>query len=688
MATEIFAQPSLPPFQQIATETIVPNLCTMLNEHRAALKRLLSSSTVPTWSTLMQPLEDMGDELNQFWSPISHLHGVMQSESLRKAYNEALPLLTEYHTELSQNESLYQAVLALSQSDAFKQLTKAQQKIIENDLRDFKLAGIALPLDKKARMAELNLKLSELTTRFSENLLDATNAWSLTIADEATLAGLPDQAKQLASDNAKERNVNGFVFTLDYPSYSTAIKFLDNRVIRQQLYTAFVTRASDVNDDGSKWDNTQIMEDILKVRHEIAALVGFENFAEYSLATKMADKPADVLNFLSDLLSKSKPMADSEYQEIAALAMKDGITDLQSWDVPYYSEKLQVSKFQFTQEDFRPYFPIQPVLNGLFGLVSKLYGITIKEQTNIETWHNDVRFFALYDNQGDLRGGFYIDLYARPNKRDGAWMDECRVRRQLKNKQIQHPVAYLTCNFMRPVSNKPALLTHDDVLTLFHEFGHCLHHMLTKVDFASVSGINGVPWDAVEFPSQFMENFCYEKELLQSISAHYQTGEPLPDELYNKLLAAKHFQTGLQMVRQLEFSLFDFRLHLEYDPTKTKQVQAMLNNVRKLTAVASVPEFNRFQHSFSHIFAGGYAAGYYSYKWAEVLSSDAYAKFEEQGLYDPSIGQAFMQHILEVGGVRDPMESFVAFRGRKPTVDALLRHSGITANTKKTKLDT
>jgi oligopeptidase A len=419
------------------------------------------------------------------------------------------------------------------------------------------------------------------------------------------------------------------------------------------------------------------MEDLLNARHEIAQLVGFNDYTEYSLATKMAKKPDDVLTFLHDLLARSKPIAAAEYNEIKEFALNtDGITDLHAWDIPYYSEKLQESKFHFTQEELRPYFPIDQVLSGLFTLVNRLYGITIREDKNIDVWHPDVRFFSIYDEQQQLRSGFYIDLYARPHKRDGAWMDDCITRRNI-NGNIQIPIAYLTCNFMPPVAGKPALLTHDEVITLFHEFGHCLHHMMTKVDFASAAGIHGVPWDAVEFPSQFMENFCWEKDVLAQMAKHYDTGDALPDALYQKMLASKHFQTGLQMIRQLEFALFDFRLHRFFDPDKPRQVQAMLDAVRKETMVAVIPEFNRFQHSFSHIFAGGYAAGYYSYKWAEVLSADAYAQFEEQGIFNESVGRAFLHHVLEVGGVPDPMTAFVAFRGREPKIDALLRHSGI-----------
>lgn len=680
MSHDKFQQDSLPRFSDIDPAAIPAMMKQAMDDNRERLKTLLNAQTAYTWANLLQPLEDMGDDLGKKWSPIAHLHGVMESEALRKAYNAVLPELTNYFTEVSQNEKLYQAVAAIAESPAFAQLDKAQRKIIENDLRDFKLAGIHLPADQKAHLAELEQTLSQLTTTFSEHLLDATNAWILAVTDKAKLDGLPAQAVQLAIENAKKRNMEGYVFTLDFPSYSTALKYLRKRDLRKTLYEAYVTRASDVGPTAGKWDNSTVMEDILKVRHEIAQLVGFPNYAAYSLATKMAKDPNDVMHFLIDLLEKSKPIAEREYQEVAVLAKKlDGIEKLEAWDLAYYSEKLCEQEFQFTEEDLRPYFPVDKALSGLFWLVNKLYGLRVEEQKGIDVWHADVKFFDVYDADGTLRAGFYIDLYARSLKRDGAWMDDCRVRRRLSDHSLQLPVAYLTCNFMPPVDNQPALLTHDDVLTLFHEFGHCLHHMLTKVEQASVSGINGVPWDAVEFPSQFMENFCWEKETLAHIAGHYQTGAPLPDDLYQKMLAAKHFQAGLQMVRQLEFSLFDFKLHAEYDPAKGKQVQAALDAVRKMATVVPIAPFNRFQHSFSHIFAGGYAAGYYSYKWAEVLSADAYAQFEENGIVDEATGQSFLKNILEVGGVVDPKEAFIAFRGREPKIDALLKQSGITS---------
>lgn len=667
----------LPRFDAIEPAMIKENLEARLNHNRQVFHQLLTSSLF-TWDNLMQPIENMEDELNKFWSPIAHLHAVKESGTLREAYNQALPLLVKYNTEISQNEKLFQAISAIEKSARIASLNPAQKKIIENDLRDFRLSGIHLPNDKKIRIAELQKQLSQLTTKFSENLLDATQNWILHLTDEHLFVHMPPQARQLAIDNATQRGLKGFVLTLDYPSYSTTIKYLPQRELRKTLYEAYTTRASDRGPNAGRWDNTQIMNDILKIRYEIANLVGYKNFAEYSLTTKMAKTPARVLDFLNNLVSKSKKIAEHEFKELCEFAAHcDGVTSLEAWDISYYSEKLRQNKFHFSQEDLRAYFPIDRVLSGLFQLVNTLYGISIIEEPNVNVWHPTVKFFSIFDDQNNLRGGIYTDLYARSNKRDGAWMDECIIRRRVDEKTVQHPVAFLTCNFMPPSQNHPALLTHDDVMTLFHEFGHCLHHVLSQVDYPSAASISSLLWDAVEFPSQFMENFCWEKKLLDLIACHYQTHKPLPDELYRKMLAAKHFETGLQMLRQLEFALFDFRLHLEFNPKQENQIQDMLNKIRHEVAVIYPPEFNRFQHSFSHVFAGSYAAGYYSYKWAEVLSADAYAQFEENNLFDRATGKSFMENILETGGVLDPLSSFIAFRGREPTIDALLRQNGI-----------
>lgn len=669
----------LPQFSAIQPEHIEPAIKQLLDHHRRKLAKLLVQETF-TWENLLQPLEDMNDELSKMWSPVSHLYSVMETDALRAVYHACLPLITEYHTALMQDEHLFMAVDSIIKSMDYKNLNAAQHKVLENEIRDFKLIGIHLVPEKKKHMAELQQQLSLATTKFSDNVLDATGGWTFHLTAAEDLAGLSESLLQAAAENAKAKNMAGWILTLEFPSYSTAMKFVKNRDIRRQLYEAYVTRASDQGPNANRWDNTPIMSEILKIRHDIAQLVGFHNYAELSLATKMAKTPQEVLRFLHDLLAQAKPFAKAEIAELAKFAQSfDGCDKLQTWDVAYYSEKLQQSKFNFTQEELRPYFPLERALSGLFTIVKQLYGLEIREEKNIDVWHPQVQFFSIYDEQGKLRGGLYMDLYARPHKRDGAWMDDCRSRRKLIDGHIQYPVAYLTCNFMRPLAGGPALLTHDDVLTLFHEFGHCLHHLLTQVNYAAVSGINGVPWDAVEFPSQFMEQWCWEKETLPLISGHYQTNEPLPEALFNSLLAAKHFQAGMQMVRQLEFSLFDFRLHLEFDAKQQGQVLAMLNDVRKETALLETPAFYRFPHSFSHIFSGGYAAGYYSYKWAEVLSCDAFGQFEENGILDAKTGRAFLNTILEIGGVQDPLAAFTTFRGREPKVDALLRHNGLVS---------
>ncbi|MEO8401856.1 MAG: M3 family metallopeptidase [Gammaproteobacteria bacterium] len=678
MKNDLLNQKQLPSFSTIVPTEIEPLLKEVLNENRQKRQKLLANVKAVSWNTLLVPLEDMDNQLNKMWSPISHLHSVMESDELRAAYNACLPLLTEYHTELMQNETHYQAIKTISESPDFKNLHAAQRKVIENELRDFRLSGVSLPADKKLRFAELQKKLSKLTTQFSENLLDATHGWTFHVTELELLTGLPEQTLEIAAQNAKQKSKTGWILTLDYPCYSSVIKYLANRDLRKTMYEAYVTRASDVGPNAGRFDNTKLMEDIVQTRHELAQLLNFPSFAEYSLATKMAHDPNLVLTFLNDLVTKSKKSAEADMQELTEFAKsQDGITTLEPWDLPYYGEKLQESKYSISQEELRQYFPVNKVLEGMFTVMGRLFGIKIVERHDVDIWHPHVQFFEVYDNENNLRGYFYTDLYARPHKKDGAWMDECRVRQILPDNTLQYPVAFLTCNFMRPIGDKPGTLTHDEVQTVFHEFGHCLHHLLTQVDYAPVSGINGVPWDAVEFPSQFFEHWCWDKESLTLISAHETTGESLPDALYKKLIAAKNFQSGMQMLRQLEFALFDFRLHLEFDPSKGPQVQKILDDVRLKTAVVPTAKFNRFQHSFSHIFSGGYAAGYYSYKWAEVLSSDAFSRFEEQGVFDRVSGRAFLNNILEQGGVCDPMDLFVAFRGRLPTIDALLRHSGL-----------
>lgn len=677
MENPLLSQSLLPSFSSILPKDIEPAVRHIINQNRSQLAELLNQPSY-TWDNLMAPLEEMSDTLSKMWSPISHLHGVAETDELRAVYNVCLPLLTEYHTEVMQNETLYHAIKSIALSPEFNNLDLAQRKIIENEIRDFELSGVNLPPAEKARFGELQKKLSKLSTQFAEHLLDATQAWTLHVTEKDSLKGLTEEALKMAEENAQQQGKTGWVFTLEYPSYITVMKYLDNRELRWLMYEAYSTRASDEGPNAKRWDNTPVMEEILKTRHELASLLGFNNFAEYSLATKMAESPKRVMGFLTDLVKKSKSFGEQDIQELRDFAKeKDGITNIEAWDLAYYTEKLRETRYALSQEDLRPYFPVNKVIKGMFDVVNKLYGLRIVEKQEIDTWNPQVQFFEVYDEENNLRGSLYTDLYARAHKREGAWMDECRMRRRLSDGSIQNPVAFLTCNFNRPLADKPALLTHEEVQTLFHEFGHCLHHIVTQVNYSSVSGINGVAWDAVEFPSQFFEFWTWDKESLALISGHYETGEPLPDTLYNKLVAAKNFQPGMHMLRQLEFALFDFRIHLEFDPENPNRIQAILNDVRDQVSVFKTPVFNRFQHSFSHIFAGGYAAGYYSYKWAEVLSSDAFAKFEENGIFDKKTGREFLHNILECGGTREPMELYVAFRGREPSIDPLLRHSGL-----------
>lgn len=680
MENSLLNQGALPVFGVIQPEKIEPVLKEVISANRDALHALLNNDKTVTWENFILPLEEMDNRLGKMWSPVSHLHAVMESDALRAAYNVCIPLLTEYHTEFMQNEKLFGAVKKIAESPEYKNFTPVQNKAIANQLRDFRLAGVSLDASDKIRFLELQKKISQLCTKFSENILDATQGFTLHVTDRETLHGLPEQTLKIAEETARHHKKTGWELTLDYPCFSMVMKYLENRKLRREMYEAYVTRASDQGPSAGKWDNTQIMEDILKIRHELANLVGFANFAEYSLATKMAKTPETVLDFLQDLLKRSKKIGEKEMEELREFAKSLGHVDtLEPWDLAYYTEKLRIVKYDVSQEELRAYFPADKVLSGMFSVMGRLFGIRLVERFDVDVWHPDVQFFEVYDSENHLRGYFYTDLYARKHKRDGAWMDECRVRQTLPDGTLQYPVAFLTCNFTSPVDGKPSRLTHDEVQTVFHEFGHCLHHLLTLVNFAPLSGINGVPWDAVEFPSQFFEHWCFDRQTLTEMSCHEVTGETLPDVLYEKLIAAKNFQSGMQMLRQLEFALFDFRLHLEFDPTKGPMVQKMIDDVRKKVAVVPTAPFNRFQHSFSHIFAGGYAAGYYSYKWAEVLSSDAFSRFEEKGIFDPESGRAFLKNILEQGGVYDPMELFIAFRGRRPTIDALLRHSGLSS---------
>lgn len=674
MNNPLLSDEFLPLFQSISAEHVVPAVESVLDESRAQLTTLLASGGAD-WQTLVEPLELLEDRLSRVWSPVSHLNSVKNSPELRDAYNAVLPALSEYQTEVSQNQALYAAIKqVLEQGDG---LDSAQRKLLGDAVQSFELSGVGLPDEQKQRYAEIVQSLSQLQTKFEENVLDATQGWFKHITDKALLAGVPDTALAIAEQAAQQRDLEGWVITLDFPSYFPILTYADNAELREEVYIANVTRASDHGPNAGEWDNTDVIAQILALRHEVAQLLGFANYAEYSLATKMANNVKEVTDFLEDLASRSKPQAARELEALRAFAKEQhGVSELNAWDVSYYAEKLRLETYAISQEALRPYFPADDVVQGLFSVVAQLFGLKISQCPDVEVYHEDVKFYEIRDAQNNIRGSFYLDLYARENKRGGAWMDVCRTRYTLGSVK-QQPVAYLTCNASPPTATQPALFTHDDVVTLFHEFGHGLHHMLTKVDYPSISGISGVEWDAVELPSQFLENWCWEKSALDLFAKHYQTGEALSDAQFDKMLAARNFQSGMMMVRQIEFSLFDMRLHAEYDPNNLVSAQVMLDDVRSTVSVFMPPAFNRFQNGFSHIFAGGYAAGYYSYKWAEVLSADAYSAFEETGVFDTQTGERFVKEILEMGGSRPAEESFVAFRGRKADIAPLLRHCGI-----------
>ncbi len=665
----------LPLFSGIKPEEIKPAIEKAIAHCKTIINEVVESQDF-SYANVVAKIEEADDRLGKMWSPVSHMNSVVSSDELREAHDSCLPLLSEYGTWVGQHEGLYNAYIALKDSDEFAELDEQRQKLITNTIRDFTLSGVALPEDKKKRFADIQARLSELSSTFSNNVMDATMGWSKHVTEESELSGLPESALAAAAQAAHQKDLQGWLFTLDIPSYLPIMMYADNAALREEMYRAYTTRASEQGPNGGQFDNTDIIQETLALRTEIAKMLDFSSYSERSIATKMAQSTEQVVGFLEDLAAKSRPQAQQELEEVKTFAEERfGVTELNAWDLPYYSEKLKQEKYTISDEMLRPYFPEDKVLHGLFRVVHQLYGLKIVEQPGVDVWHDDVRYFTITDDADALRGSFYLDLYARSKKRGGAWMDECRVRRIKQNGELQLPVAYLTCNFNGPVGGKPALFTHDEVVTLFHEFGHGIHHMLTKMSVAGVSGINGVPWDAVELPSQFLENWCWEEEALTFISGHYETGEPLPNDLLDKMLAARDYHSAMQMVRQLEFSLFDFLMHQE--DGATVDVQAVLNGVREQVAVVIPPEFNRFQHSFGHIFAGGYAAGYYSYKWAEVLSADAFSKFEEDGIFNRDTGKSFLENILEMGGSREPMELFVAFRGREPKVDALLRHSGI-----------
>jgi oligopeptidase A len=671
----LLADLELPPFSRIGAEHVLDAVQTLLARGRGRVAEVLDAAEEPTWESLVQPIAEIDDRINRAWSPVAHLNAVADNPRLREAHNAALPLLSEYATEMGQNEGLYNSYRRIAES---KGLNPSQRKVLANAMRDFRLAGVDLAPGKKARFKELSKRLAELQSTFSENVLDATQGWKKQLRDVEQLAGLPPSALALAADTAEREGLEGWLLTLEFPSYHPVMNYADDESLRRELYEANSTRASDQGPNAHTWDNSQVIEEIMALRHERARLLGFGNYAELSLARKMAPGTEQVLEFLRDLARRARPLAEKELLELETFAAKQlGGKSLQAWDIPYYSEKLRKAKHDLSQEELRPYFPVTRVLEGMFQVVHRLYGLDIEPVEGIDTWHPDVLFFQIRDADGELRGRFYLDLYARPHKRGGAWMDECRVRMR-RSGGVQTPVAYLTCNFTPPVGGQPSQLTHDEVTTLFHEFGHGLHHLLTRIDYPSISGINGVAWDAVELPSQFLENWCWEEQALDVISGHVETGKSIPAELFARLKDARNFQSGMQMLRQIELALFDFRLHLEYDPERGANVNRLLDAVRAEVAVLIPPKFNRFAHAFSHIFGGGYAAGYYSYKWAEVLSSDAYSKFEENGIFHRKTGEEFLHCILEKGGSRDAMALFVDFRGREPSIDALLRHSGVT----------
>jgi len=670
----------LPRFAEVRAEHVTPAVDYLLQHNREVVEQLLADKSTPGWDGFVLPLDDANEQVSRAWGQVSHLNAVMNSAELREVYNANLPKITQYYAELGQNQALYTKFKALHQSGEFDKLSSARKKIIENELRDFRLSGAELPDDKKERFLKIQEELSVITSRFSDNLLDATNDFSLLIEDTGELSGIPADDLQAAAEAAQAAGKTGWLFTLKAPSYMPVLQYAENRALREKLYIAYSQRASEFGK--TEWDNSPLIIQILKLRTEEAKLLGYANYAELSLASKMANTPEQILKFLRELAQHARPLAEKDLAELREFARTQLVlNDLQSWDIAYASEKLRQQRYAYSDQEVKQYFPEDAVVLGMFNVVQKIYDLNLRPST-APVWHESVRFFNVYDAGNELIGQFYMDLYARDSKRGGAWMDDAITRRRITPglhmpAAIQTPVAYLNCNFAPPVGGKPALFTHDEVITLFHEFGHGLHHLLTEVEDMGVSGISGVEWDAVELPSQFMENFCWEWDVLSSMTRHVESGEKLPRSLYDKMLAAKNFQIGMQTLRQIEFSIFDMRLHSDFDAYGSRSVLELLDEVRKEVAVLIPPSYNRFANSFSHIFAGGYAAGYYSYKWAEVLSADAYSLFEEHGVLSAEIGKRFRKEVLAVGGSRNAMESFIAFRGREPGIEALLRHNGL-----------
>ena len=673
----------LPKFNEVKPEHVSPAIESLIAEGRALIETLATQIEAPTWQNFAFKLEDHSEKLGRAWSQVGHMNSVVNNPELREAYNDNLAKLTDFGSDVAQDERLYAKYRAIQISSEFTKLTPTQQTIINHEVRDFKLGGAELAADEKVRFKAISEESSKLAAKFEENVLDTTNEYALFIDNVTELAGVPEDVLQAAKDAAMDDSKTGYKITLHFPSYIPVLQYADNRNLRETLYRAYATRASEFGK--VEFDNTPIITQLLKLRHEEAQLLGFNNFAELSLATKMADTPKQVVEFLETLANRAKPYAAQDMLELVAYAKALGIDDLQAWDVSYVSEKLREDKYAFSDQEVKQYFPEEKVLQGLFKVVETIFGVFVKK-TSAPTWHANAHFYEITRHDAKsgaevLVGQFYLDLYARNNKRGGAWMDEA-ISRRVVDGRLTTPVAFLTCNFSGPVGGKPALFTHDEVIPMFHEFGHGLHHMLTQVDDYGVSGIKGVEWDAVELPSQFMENFCWEWDVLRHMTQHIDTGAQLPRELFDKMVAAKNFQAGMQTVRQIEFSLFDIRLHGDFDVNGEKNPLDLIEEIRDEVAVVRPPKWNRFPNNFSHIFAGGYAAGYYSYKWAEVLSADAYSMFEENseenGVLCGKTGQKFWREILSQGGSRPAMESFIAFRGREPSIDALLRHNGMS----------
>lgn len=664
----------LPQFSHIKIEHFKSHLDALLKNHLEEIDRLLKENHHYTWDNLIYPLDSLADELERFWSPFAHMHAVMDSETIRESYEACLPLLSAYDAAIGHNQDLYEAIKSIDQHS----LNPAQKKIIADSIQDFELSGVALSKANKKRFEAIQSRLAELSSKFENNVLDATHAYTIHITEAERVAGLPEHALNTAKELAHEKGLDGFVLTLEYPCFQAVITHAEDRALREEMYRAYITRASDQGPNAGTFDNTPLIDEILSLRHEKAELLGFNNFAELSLATKMAASTNQVTEFIYDLISRTRDKGKAEFRQLEVFAQdKWNLSPVNPWDVAYLSEKRRQDLYSLSQEELRPYFPQPKVMQGLFAIVKKLFGMSIEEIEGVDVWHKDVQCYCIVDESNQTRGYIYTDLFARPHKRNGAWMDSMQSRRKLEDGTVQLPIATLTCNFAKPSANRPAMLSHDEVVTLFHEFGHCLHHVLTQVDYLGGSGINGVEWDAVELPSQFFENWCWDEHALSLLTSHVDTGETLPSALYERLIAAKNFQSAMAMLRQMEFALFDFRIHQEYQAHKASYVANILADVRSKTTVVPIVPYNRFQHSFSHIFGGGYAAGYYSYMWAEVLSSDAFARFEEEGIFNPKTGHDFLKSILEAGGSRKAADAFIEFRGRPATIDALLRHNGI-----------